>query len=299
MSRREIECSARGITRGSTIRGIVLRRATILRMLARLGRLVLAVLLVFVRPMHARAADERDPLAKARSLYKEQQFEAAIAAAEQARLTQARADSADLIAARAYLERFRASAASDDLTSARDRLRRLDPVRFGARERVEFVVGLGEALYYEGAFGAAADVFGSIVARAEVLAPDARDRALDWWATALDRDARARPDLERQAVYQRVRDRMRQELVDRPESATGAYWLSAAALGQGDWQAAWDAAEAGWVRAPLGTDRGKSLREDLDQLMQRGIVSERAKATAMSPDDLRGEWEQFKARWAR
>src|SRR6266487_2477575 len=73
------------------------------------------------------AAD--DPLARARLLYNEHQYEAAVNAAEQARLTPARADAADLIAARAYLERFRGSAASDDLANARDRLRRLDPQR--------------------------------------------------------------------------------------------------------------------------------------------------------------------------
>ncbi|MEK7752368.1 MAG: hypothetical protein AAB654_10665 [Acidobacteriota bacterium] len=43
------------------------------------------------------------------------------------------ADSADLIAARAYLERFRESAAPDDLTAARNRLRRINPGRLGVR----------------------------------------------------------------------------------------------------------------------------------------------------------------------
>src|SRR5450631_915798 len=80
-----------------------------------------------------------DPLARARALYNQRQFQAAVSAAEQARLTPARADAADLVAARAYLERYRESAASDDLGNARDRLRRLDPARFAPRERVEYV----------------------------------------------------------------------------------------------------------------------------------------------------------------
>src|SRR4051812_22313684 len=79
------------------------------------------------------AAD--DPLTRARLLYNQRQFQEAVTAAEQARLTPARADLADLVAARAYLERFRESSASDDLTNARDRLRRLDPQRFPVRER--------------------------------------------------------------------------------------------------------------------------------------------------------------------
>ncbi len=92
----------------------------------------------------AAAAD--DPLAKARQLYNQRQFAEAIQVAEQARSTASRADAADLIAARAYLERFRDTAASDDLTNARDRLRRLNPDKFGPRERTEYIIGLGEAL---------------------------------------------------------------------------------------------------------------------------------------------------------
>ena len=86
-------------------------------------------------PGRAWAAD--DPLAHARLLYNQRQYEAAVRAAEQARMTPARADAADLVAARAYLERFRETAASDDLTNARDRLRRLDPQKLGPRERAE------------------------------------------------------------------------------------------------------------------------------------------------------------------
>src|SRR6266481_1649611 len=74
------------------------------------------------------AAD--DPLTRARFLYNQRQFQEAVSAAEQARLTPAYADLADLVAARAYLERFRESAASADLTNARDRLRGVNPQRF-------------------------------------------------------------------------------------------------------------------------------------------------------------------------
>jgi len=247
----------------------------------------------------AAAADPPDPLARARVLYNQRQFLAAVSAAEQARLVPSRADSADLIAARAYLERFRESAASGDLTDARERLRRLDPQRLTAPERVEFIVGLGEALYFDEAFGAAADVFESVLVRPTDLMPDARERVLDWWASALDRDARPRSDIERSTVYQRIRDRMQDEVGSRPASATAAYWLSAAARGHGDLQAAWDAAQAAWVRAGLASDRGAALRADLDRLVLRGLVPDRARELAESPETLRLEWERFKERWTK
>jgi len=245
------------------------------------------------------APDAKDALARARSLYNQRQFEAAINAAEQARLIPARADSADLVAARAYLERFRESATSDDLTNARERLRRLDPLRFSPTERAEFIVGLGEALFFDESYGAAADVFGSALAVTPDMPADSRERTLDWWATSLDRDARPRPELDRQNVYQRIRDRMASELLDRPASAAAAYWLAAAARAQGDLQAAWDAAQAAWVRAPLAPDHGTALRIDLDRLVQEGIAPERARVLAVSPESVRADWELFKERWKR
>jgi hypothetical protein len=243
-------------------------------------------------------ADKVDALARARTLYNQRQFEAAVNAAEQARLVAAHADSADLIAARAYLERFRESAASDDLTNARDRLRRLDPQRLAPRERGEFMMGLAEALFFDGSYGAAASLFESMLSRAGGE-PDARDRVLDWWASAIDRDARLRTDLDRQSWYSRIRERMQSELGAQPGSAAASYWLALAARGQGDLQAAWDAAQAAWLRAPLAADRGEALRADIDRLVLSAIVPERAKATAQPPDQLKLEWERFKERWKK
>ena len=128
---------------------------------------------------------------------------------------------------------------------------------------------------------------------------DARERVLDWWASAIDREAHPRADIERQATYQRIRDRMQEEIVTRPGSTAASYWQSAAARGQGDLQAAWDAAQAGWVRAALATDRGAALRADLDQLVMRALIPERAKALGQSPDTLRSEWERFKEKWTK
>jgi hypothetical protein len=243
------------------------------------------------------AAD--DPLIRARLLYNQRQFEEAVNAAEQARQIPAHADLADLVAARAYLERFRESAAADDLVNARDRLRRLDPLRFPPRERVEYIVGLGEALFFDGSFGAAATVFDSVLLSGESMTSDAHERVLDWWATSVDREAKPRPDIDRHDIYQRIRTRMREELATRPANGTAAYWLAASAQAQGDLQAAWDAAQAGWVRAPLTSDRGVALRADLDRLVLQAIVPDRAKILGQPADGLRAQWEEFKTRWSK
>jgi hypothetical protein len=265
-----------------------------------MGRLTFALALLVLQVMTAapaRAAD--DPLARARLLYNQRQFQAAVNEAERARLTPAHADAADLVAARAYLERYRESAASDDLTNARDRLRRLDPVRFAPRERMEYVVGLGETLFFDGSFAAAAGLFDSVIQGHDLLTGEARERVLDWWATAIDRDTKPRPEIERQGAYQRVRTRMEDEVATHSGNGAASYWLAAAAHAQGDSQAAWDAAQAGWVRAPLASDHGAALRADLDRLVLQAIVPDRSKVTALPPETLRLQWEEFKERWKR
>jgi hypothetical protein len=254
---------------------------------------------LLVVPLPAAAADLKDPLARARLLYNQREFQQAVTAAEEARSDVDRADSADLIAARAYLERFRETVAADDLINARQRLRRLTPDRFTPRERLEYIVGLGQTLYFDGAPGAAAAVFDSVLASPDGLPVDSRERVVDWWASALDQDARPRSDLDRQAVYQKIRDRMSRELEMNPASAAATYWAAAAARGQGDLHAAWDAVQAGWVRAPLAAARGAELRGDLDRLVLRAIIPERARVLAQSPDVLRLEWERFKERWEK
>src|SRR5262245_22980346 len=103
-----------------------------------MGRIPVMGILVLLVAVKAGAADAPDALSQARQAYNDGRFEAAVQAADRARQSPALASSADLIAARAYLERFRESSAVDDLANARDRLRRLDPKAFGARERAEY-----------------------------------------------------------------------------------------------------------------------------------------------------------------
>ena len=263
----------------------------------RLIALVAALLLSTATALMAQ--DARDPLTRARLLYNEKQYAAAITAADEARKDPARAAHADLIAARAHLERYRLNSQPEDLDGARERLRRIDPARFTASEQFEFLVGLGQSLYLDEELGAAAAIFDSVLFGSDPLSPEARDRLLDWWASALDHDARARPELDRRTIYQRIRDRMVDELGRNPGSGTAAYWSAAAARGQGDLQAAWDAVQAGWVRAVLTRDGGDLLRADLDRLMLLAIVPERSRILAQPADTLAQEWEAFKERWVR
>ena len=173
--------------------------------MAWLGRATIGLLLVAAP---ATAGEQRDPLFRARLLYNQRQFQAAAEAADEAGRNPVYIDGAALVAARAYLEQYRETGAPDDLTSARERLRRINPERFTVRERSEFIVGLGETLFFDDAAGAAAAVFESVLTSSDESALEGRERVLDWWASALDRDARPRPDLERQGVYQKIRDRM-------------------------------------------------------------------------------------------
>lgn len=257
----------------------------------------LAVLFFLMASPAVYAADKIDPVAEARLLYNQRKFDAALTAAERARQIPDVADRANLIAARAYLERFRESGAADDLTNARERLRRIDPRRFDALERTEFIVGLGEGLYLDESYGAAADVFETVLDNRNALPVDSRDRVLDWWAIAVDRDAWLRQQPGRESAYQRILVRMRDELTTRPGSSTAVYWLAAAARSQGDLQGAWDAVEAGWVRAGLAIDRATALRADLDWLMLVAIIPERARALAQPAEDMKLDWDKFKERW--
>jgi hypothetical protein len=264
----------------------------------RSGVVASAAVLLCLAGSTARAADEKDALARARHLYNDRRFDEAMVVADEGRNAQT-ADSVDLVVARAYLERFRESDELDHLALARERLRRIDPARLNGSEQLEFLVGLGEELYLEGFAGAAADLFDTVFDTTAWMSAASRERVLDWWASALDHEARPRSDIDRQPIYQRIRDRMRGELGRKPTSTVASYWLSAAAAGQGDHQTAWDSAMAGWVRASLADDRGTALRNELDHLVMRQIVPQRARALAQPPDAVQQQWDEFKERWAR
>jgi hypothetical protein len=267
-----------------------------------LGAGVRAAILVVMAASTIVAAPRPDPLALARRLYNQGQYGQALEAAKQAASSPATASSARLIMGRARLERFRQNAEVADLDDARADLRAVDPRALDPRERIELQVGLGELLYLEDRFGPAAELLDPVVDASATLAPDAHERALDWWATALDRQAQGLPAAERALVYHRLTERMEQELRRDPASAPASYWLAASARASGDLDRAWAAASAGWIRAALGRDRGVALRADLDKLVTQGIIPDRAarqpaRERRQALAALAAEWEKFKKIW--
>jgi len=272
----------------------VMLRSAIMRVLTTLAMVALSGTL----------AGAADPLAEARRLYNLGQYENAAKFARDAIKVPATAESARLVLGRIQLERYRQTAEPDDLARAREALTNVNPQGLERRERAELTIGMGEALYLDDRFGPAVEVFERALDSVESLAPAARDRLLDWWATAIDRLALTRPRDQREPVYAQIVTRMEKEIAADPASAPAAYWVAAAARGAGNLDRAWNAAMAGWVTAPLGRDHGAALRADLDRLMVQGIIPDRA--VRLQPRDAKqaaavmlSEWEALKASWRR
>ena len=248
------------------------------------------------------AAAQRAELAKARSLYNERQFDSAIEAAAVAQKTPATADAATVVLARAHLERYRERANPDDLSAARTALGTVRASNLDSRDGVDLLMALGEALFFEDDYGAAATLFESGLEAAIAQGPQTGEAMLEWWGSAVERHADALDRAQRAPAFQRLRERMSRELARNPGSAAAAYWLVVATRGCGDARAAWDAAIAGWVRARLAGARSATLRADLDKLVLEGIIPDRvrelpADRRAQAESDLRGEWAVVKERW--
>ena len=246
----------------------------------------------------------QDSIGEARRLYNAAQYEAAERAARAAVAQPRAANSARIVLGRILLERYRLAPTPALLVDARDTLRAVNADGLEARERMELLLGLGETLFLEERFAAAADIFEPIVAPAIALGAAAHDRALDWWATALDRHAATRPFAERAAIYERIAKRMANDLNRDPGSAPANYWLVAAAHGRGDLDGAVSAAQAAWVRAGFSGVRSKMLRADIDRLMIEGVIPARAARVTGRESNLVvagmvGEWETFKTAWTR
>jgi tetratricopeptide (TPR) repeat protein len=274
------------------------------RLAQALRPLAVACLIVLLGTAAWAQPKQIDAVTKARELYNLQQYDAAIAAADKAGTTPATADAARLVGARARLERYRQSADPRDLELARNALREIRPDALSPRDRVELLVGLGEALYLDNLFGPAAELFQSALQQAGLESTALRDRVLDWWATSVDREAQTGAGDDRQLRYATLLDRVEGELSRDPQSTAATYWLSAAARGAGDLDRAWDAAIAGWVRASLTRDQGVGLRADLDHLVIDAIIPERARTLATSDADrarlvseMQAQWTAIKQRW--
>lgn len=267
-------------------------------------RLLRAVVFASLCVLVALPAAAADPpgLVYARALYNVADFDGAIAAATPVLDDPQWADAAALVVARAHLERYRQRASPSDLADARAAIGRVRAGALAPRDQVEHLVGLGQSLYLSESFGASAELFDTALHRAELLAPRDRLLLLDWWATALDRDAQTRPPAGRPRVYERILERMEQELAWDASSAAANYWLAVAARGTGDVDRAWHLAVAGWVRSTSDADGCEALRADLDRLVVYALIPERAyargaveqKAAAAA---LRAEWELVKDSW--
>jgi hypothetical protein len=264
------------------------------------SRNIVTLALIFVITT---AAGSRDVLLRARQLYNGAKYDEAIEGAREAAKSPDVADAAQLVMARAYLERFRQSGSDDDRDRAREALKQVRAGSLSAEDRVELTIALGESLYFDGQSGAAAEQFELALAHADRRQPVRRERLLDWWATALDRQAQSSADAVARSLQARIVKRMEEELHGDAGAPVASYWLAAAARGAGDIERAWDAAIAGWVRiSPLGT-RGAGARSELDALVTTAIIPDRARAASpASPDaaaaSMRSQWEALKKAWS-
>jgi tetratricopeptide (TPR) repeat protein len=264
-----------------------------------LKTVVLAVLWLLL-PVSASA--NKAELARALSLYNDRRFDEAIVAATQARKSLETQDPAAVVLARAHLERYRERVDPADLAAAREALGAVRTTVLEPRVRLEYLVALGQALFLEDEFGAAAVLFSSALKPARGMDARLGDAVADWWGSAAERQADLAPPEVRRARFLALADGMRGELGAYPESSAAAYWLAAALRGAGEPDAAWDAATAGWVRARMAGGRSAVLRADLDKLVLQGIIPDRVRN--LEPDDralaasqLRADWELIKQRW--
>ncbi|HUL73233.1 MAG TPA: hypothetical protein VLT86_09030 [Vicinamibacterales bacterium] len=266
-------------------------------------------LVIMAAPPQTPAA--RDALIRARTAYNAHRYDEAIAAADEARNAPDLADEAAVVLARARLERYHASDPehrdASDLDAARDALKAISVDRLAARDYVDYLVGLGESLFYEQPprYGAAAETFALALARAGTAAPDLREPLFEWWAQALDREAQFEPESGRKPLYERILRRAEDELARDDRSVVAMYWVAAAARGADDPERALGAAISAWIRAGTLGSRGETLRTDLDRLVTDAILPERARQLTPVGDAqsalvlLRAQWAELKKRWAK
>ncbi len=152
----------------------------------RTSALSAALVILLSSPATAQRAD----LARARSLYNSRQFDAAIEAASAAQKLPATSDAAAVVLARAHLERYREHANPDDLSAARVALGTVRVSNLDARDRIDLLMALGEALFFEDDYGAAAALFESGIDAAVGQGPQTGEAMLDWWGSAVERTRR-------------------------------------------------------------------------------------------------------------
>lgn len=267
----------------------------------RLLRVLCAVAVLSGLPVAAAAQTARADLARARTAYNQREFDEAITAAAAARRDADTADAAAIVLARAHLERYRERADPADLSAARTVLGSIRTGTLDDRDEVELLLALGEALFLEDEFGAAAELLESALARARIE-PTLVESMLEWWGSAIERQASVAAPEARRTHYARLADRMRTELSMMPSSPAASYWMVVGLRGSGEVDRAWGAAVAAWVRARLAGNRSATLRADLNQLVVHGIIPDRVRhiahdQRAAAESQLRADWELVKERW--
>jgi hypothetical protein len=248
---------------------------------------------------------QADALARAHELYNLRQYDESIRLADQALQLPGLANAAAVVFARAHLERYRQTLETPDLDAARTALTDLDKDALAGRDRVDWTVGMGEVLYFDRRFSTAAEFFETALAHLDLLELGARDRLVEWWASALDQQAQLGPEAERRPLYVRILARAEEELRRDDQSAVGSYWLAAASLGLDDLDRAWAAAEAGWMRGASAGAAGARLRADLDRLVLTAIIPGRARHLSPTGDArpaatlLQQQWQEMKEKYGK
>ncbi len=269
---------------------------------------ILAVVWVLVLLVPGLAAAQSD-LERARALYNEGLYDDAIAAAAVAK-SKAKgnaAPSATLIAARARLERYRATRDPQDLAGARTELMSLNPRNLAAQEAIEWQIGLGTALFLEEQPGPASEMFTRVIPTARGKMPAVEfEKLLEWWAATLSRVAEALTGPARKDAYEAMHNAVSEELDVNPLSRPATYWFVVARRGMGDFDGAWNAAIAGWIRAGSQAE-SKRLRDDLDRFVTQTLIPERAQARSgqrLEAKETMGEvasmndvWKAITGRW--
>jgi hypothetical protein len=266
------------------------------------GRLLALTSVLFLLVTLNAAAQPRADLARARAHYNQREFDAAIEAATTARRHVETAEAAGIVLARAHLERYRERADPADLSAAREVLGLVRAASLEPRDQVELLLALGESLFLEDDFGAAAVIFESGLDRAASTDAGLADAILEWWGSAVERLAGALSREPRVALFRRLAQRTERQLAQDPGSAAASYWHVVALRGEGEADRAWDAAVAGWVRARLVGDRAPAVRADLDRLVLQGIIPDRVRhlpvdQRAGAESQLKANWELVKEKW--
>ena len=251
---------------------------------------------------------QSDALTRAREAYNGKKFDLAIAAAREAMKSPSTANAGAVVLGRALLERHRSSFELSDLNEARDVFAEVRPAELSPRDRLDFIMGLGVALYLDGCtdgcLGAAAEFFEQAMQRTGPDHPEQREIAFEWWANALHRQAlSAQTDEERAVVFRRILTRAEEERARRDTSTSAPFWIASAARSLGDFERAWSAAVAGWINARYQGPAGKTLRNELDRFVVEVLLPERSKALVPDADprpqlaQLIKQWDEIKARY--